>query len=136
MARDRLERPVDPASDHILGPPDADITLVEYGSYACSHCRAANDRIADIRAQFGDRLRYVFRHRPIAADLARASAVLAESATTEEQFWTAHVALMTRSEALTEDDVRSVADAMSHAGGVPEDPAVRQRAGARVDADI
>jgi Na+:H+ antiporter, NhaA family len=28
---------------------DAEITLVEYGSYACSHCRAANERIAQIR---------------------------------------------------------------------------------------
>ena len=54
----RLDRPVD-QSDHILGPDSAEITLVEYGSYACPHCRAANDRIAEIRDQFGDRMRYV-----------------------------------------------------------------------------
>ena len=25
---------------HVLGPPDAEFTLVEYGSYACPHCHA------------------------------------------------------------------------------------------------
>ncbi|MEX2271338.1 MAG: Na+/H+ antiporter NhaA [Vicinamibacterales bacterium] len=135
-SRDRLERPVDPASDHILGPADAEITLVEYGSYACPHCRAANERIAEVRAQFGDRLRYVFRHRPIAGDLARQSAVLAESAVDEDQFWEAHVALMTRSEALNEDDLRAVAADMALNAGAPADPEVRARANARVDADI
>ena len=134
--RDRLERPVDPAFDHILGPADAEITLVEYGSYACPHCRAANERVADIRSQFGDRVRYVFRHRPIAGDLARRSAVLAESAPDEEGFWQAHVALMTRSESLTEGDLAAVAEDMALQGGAPGDPAVRERANAHVDGDI
>jgi len=42
----RLDRPVDHETDHVLGLADAEITLVEYGSYACPHCRAANKRIA------------------------------------------------------------------------------------------
>lgn len=131
-----LERPVDPARDHVLGPLDAEITLVEYGSYACTHCRAANERIADVRAQFGDRLRYVFRHRPIAGELARKSAVLAESAPDPEAFWDAHVALMTRSETLTEDDLRAVEADLEAKGAAPRDPSVRLRAEERVDADI
>ena len=61
----RLDRPVDEKFDHILGPADAPITLVEYGSYACPYCRAANERIAEVRDQFGARMRYVFRHRPL-----------------------------------------------------------------------
>ena len=54
----RLDRPVDHEKDHVLGPTDAEITLVEYGSYACPHCRAANERIAQARDQLGDRVRY------------------------------------------------------------------------------
>src|SRR6478735_9820201 len=102
----RLDREVDPAYDHVLGPPASDITLVEYGSYACPYCRAANEEIAKLRDRFGDRLRYVFRQRPITgSDIARRAADVAESAPSEEAFWEAHVKLMTRSATLTEDDV-------------------------------
>ena len=81
LTRDRLDRPVDTRHDHVLGPPGAEITLVEYGSYACPHCRAANERIAAVRDRFGDRLRYVFRQRPLTgSDIARRAAELAESA--------------------------------------------------------
>jgi NhaA family Na+:H+ antiporter len=94
----RLDRPVDDTRDHILGPNNAPITLVEYGSYDCPHCRAANERITEVRGQLGDRLRYVFRHRPIiGSDLARRAAELVESTDDPEKFWDAHVALMTRS---------------------------------------
>ena len=106
----RLDRPVDDGYDHTLGPANAAITLVEYGSYACPYCRAANERIAEVRDQLGDRLRYVFRHRPVPrSDLARSAAELAEHAEDPKRFWDAHVALMTRSETLTEDDLLAVA---------------------------
>ncbi|MEP7246322.1 MAG: Na+/H+ antiporter NhaA [Gammaproteobacteria bacterium] len=106
----RLDRPVDQKYDHVLGPGNAEITLVEYGSYACPHCRAANERISQVRDRFGARMRYVFRHRPISgSDLARRAAELAEHTNDPERFWEAHIALMTRSEALSEDDLRVVA---------------------------
>ena len=71
---------MDDTRDHILGLNNAPITLVEYGSYDCPHCRAANERIAEVRSQLGDRLRYVFRHRPITgSDIARRAAELVES---------------------------------------------------------
>jgi Na+:H+ antiporter, NhaA family len=60
----RLDRPADEKFDHILGPPDAATTLVEYGSHACRYCRAANARITEVRDRLGDRMRCVFRHRP------------------------------------------------------------------------
>jgi len=128
----RLDRDVDPAFDHVLGPAASDITLVEYGSYACPYCRAANEEIARLRDRFGDRLRYVFRQRPITgSDIARRAADLAESAPDGASFWDAHVKLMTRSATLTEDDLASVAGKF----GVDEDTG--QAPGrARVDADI
>jgi NhaA family Na+:H+ antiporter len=93
----RLDRPVQESYDHVLGADGAEMTLVEYGSYACPHCRAANEPIADIRQRFGDRVRYVFRHRPIPGnDLARRAAELVEHASDAERFWKAHEILMTR----------------------------------------
>jgi NhaA family Na+:H+ antiporter len=127
-----LDRPVDPAYDHVLGQAASDITLVEYGSYACPYCRAANEEIAKLRDRFGDRLRYVFRHRPITgSDIARRAADVAESAPDPETFWKAHVKLMTRSASLTEDDVLAVASDL----GVDEDTG-EAPGRSRVDADI
>jgi NhaA family Na+:H+ antiporter len=136
--RDRLDRPVDDRRDHILGPNNAPITLVEYGSYDCPHCRAANERIAAVRTRLGDRLRYVFRHRPVpGSDLARRAAELVETAKDPSQFWDLHVMLMTRSETLTEDDLRAVAEQV---GLVPADPsgepAVPGEASRRVSEDV
>lgn len=37
-----LDPAVDVSRDHVLGPPDAEMTLVEYGSYACPHCHAVH----------------------------------------------------------------------------------------------
>lgn len=134
----KLDRPVDNTTDHILGPATAEITLVEYGSYACSHCRAANERIAELRDQFGERLRYVFRHRPLTGnDLARRAADLAEQARTPDEFWQTHIKLMTRSGTLTEDDLTAVAqDLKLDAQNEAERSAQAQQARARVDADM
>jgi len=133
-AAGRLNRPVDDAQDHILGPDRAPLTLVEYGSYGCPHCRAANERIASVRDQFGERLRYVFRHRPVTgSDLARRAAELIERIRDPEQFWDAHMALMTRSQTLTEEDLQTV----SRDFGVPLDDEPRgSQARARVQSDI
>jgi NhaA family Na+:H+ antiporter len=131
--RNWLDRPVDVARDHSLGPASAELTLVEYGSYACPHCRAANERIAEVRDRFGDRMRYVFRHRPLTgSDLARRAAALAERADGKGHFWDAHIELMTRSETLTEDDLHTVADDF---GLTHDNEAVLRDAQARVDAD-
>jgi NhaA family Na+:H+ antiporter len=133
----RLVRPVDDASDHILGPARAGVTLLEFGSYACPHCRAANERIAELRSEFGDRLRYVFRHRPIPRnELARRAADLAERAHASGRFWDAHVALMTRSEKLSEDDLRAVAADLGLSPEAGDDADNWARARERVDADI
>ena len=134
----RLDRPVDPGRDHSLGPDRAEITLVEYGSYDCPHCRAANARIGEVREQLGERVRYVFRHRPISgSELARRAAELVEQASTPADFWSAHVSLMTRSRTLTEDDLHAVANDLRLGGNPAELTAILEsRARERVDADV
>lgn len=52
--------------DHVSGPEDAQITLVEYGDFQCPHCARAQHRIAALQRRFGDRLRVVFRNFPLA----------------------------------------------------------------------
>lgn len=134
----RLDRPVDHDTEHVLGSPDAEISLVEYGSYACPHCRAANDRIAQARDQLGDRICYVFRHKPLANNsLSFWAAQIVELAQTSEAFWSAHIKLMTRSAQLTEDDLFAVAADLGVNADLSlgESEAVR-RARSRVESDI
>lgn len=136
LTQDRLDRPVDAGRDHMLGPSAAELTLVEYGSYACPHCRAANERIAIVRDRFGDRLRYVFRQRPLTgSDIARRAADLVECAADDAQFWKAHITLMSRSAELTEADLEFVARELELAD---EDRSgeTGRRAVARVEADM
>ncbi len=61
----RLMQPVNPDDDHVLGNPEAPITLVEYGSYFSSASHVAHEVITNLRDQFGDQLRYVYRHLPL-----------------------------------------------------------------------
>ena len=128
-----IDPPLDPRKDHLLGSPNAEIALVEYGSYACPHCRAAHDRIVDLRDQFGDRLVHAFRHRPFpGSELALAAAELAERAAETGKFWKAHVALMTRSADLRSEDLEVIARELD----LPT-PTItsRKRAAARVKRD-
>jgi len=108
-----LHPSVDVHRDHVLGPPDAEMTLVEYGSYACPNCHAVHEVIEGLRSRFGERMRYVFRHLPVAgSEEATRGAELAEyAAQTTGQFWEAHEALMERGPALAEGDFQQIAQA-------------------------
>jgi NhaA family Na+:H+ antiporter len=132
----RLHPPVDPARDHVLGPPDAELALVEYGSYACPFCHAAHEVIARLRDRFGERMRYVFRHLPIrSSDAAVPSAQLAEYAgATTGRFWVAHDALMRRGPAFAPGALEAIA---AELGVPPRDAnlAAWDAAGARVAED-
>jgi predicted DsbA family dithiol-disulfide isomerase len=107
----RLDPPVDPARDQSLGEEGAEMMLVEYGSYACPSCQAVHEVVADLRDRFGERMRYVFRHRPVrGSEQARRAAELAEfAAKARGDFWQVHDALMKRGPALTDKDLADVA---------------------------
>ncbi|MFC5669739.1 Na+/H+ antiporter NhaA [Streptomyces incanus] len=101
-----LDRPVDPETDHILGPPDAPLTLVEYGDFECPFCARATGVTAELRQRFGDRFRYVFRHLPLPdvhphAELAARAAVAAGY---QDRFWDMHKMLYEHQDELEYED--------------------------------
>ena len=59
-----LAEPVDPERDHMRGPLDAPVTVVEYGDFECPYCGQAEDVVRELLADFGD-VRYVWRHLPL-----------------------------------------------------------------------
>lgn len=91
-----LKKRRDQPADHTLGDSGATITLVEYGSYFSSTCHTAHEIISRLREEFGDQLRYVYRHFPIPDHAeARNAAILAEYAAEKtNNFWDVHNALM------------------------------------------
>src|SRR5687768_579604 len=107
----RLTPPVQGGRDHCLGSDAADLTLLEYGSFDCPYCQGAHEVVSNLRDRFGERLRYVFRHRPITGDeRALRAAELAEYADqTAGRFWEAHDALMQGGAALVDRDLDEVA---------------------------
>jgi protein-disulfide isomerase len=89
-----LRIPVGP-TDHIRGNVGAPVTLVEYGDYECIHCGAVHPVVATLLAQFGDDVRFVFRHFPLSEihPLAEPAAETAEFAGASGRFWQVHDSL-------------------------------------------
>jgi protein-disulfide isomerase len=97
--------------DHALGPPDAAVTLVEYGDFECPHCGQAYPVVKEIKVRMGDDLRVVYRHFPLTeihphAELAAESA---EAAGAQREFWEMHDMLFENQDRLDPPDILNYA---------------------------
>jgi formate-nitrite transporter family protein len=102
----RLTPPVS-ERDHVLGPAEARVTLVEYGDYECPHCGALHPVIEAARKAFGGNLRFAFRHFPLRSSHphALAAAKAAEAAGEQGRFWDMHHRLYQRQTQLEDEDL-------------------------------
>jgi len=132
-----LADPVDPQRDHIRGPKDAAVTLVEYGDLECPYCGQAEPVVRELLADFGD-LRYVWRHLPL-SDVhpnARLAAEATEAAARQGAFWQLRDLLFEHQDALGKRDLVRYAEEL----GLDVDRFIddlRKHVGAaRVDADV
>jgi protein-disulfide isomerase len=98
---------VDPEVNHIRGPVDAPVTLVEYGDFECPYCGQAEPVIRELVQRFGDDLRFVFRHLPLVDvhEHASAAAEAAEAAGEQGRFWEMHDMLFANQDALIYPDL-------------------------------
>jgi NhaA family Na+:H+ antiporter len=109
----RLEPPVHPKYDHIRGPVDAPLTLVEYGDFECPFCSTATGSVHELEARFGDQLRYVFRHLPLDVHPhALLAAEASEAAAAQGKFWEMYDRLYAHQDQLTERDLLAHAHAI------------------------
>ena len=107
-----LIMPVSEDRDHIQGPADAPVTLVEYGDYECPYCGAAYPIVKEVQARTGDRLRFVFRNFPITTSHPHAeqAAEAAEAAEAQERFWEMHDVLYESQRHLEDENLRAYAE--------------------------
>jgi Na+/H+ antiporter NhaA len=106
-----LADPVDPERDHVRGPSEAPITLVEYADFECPYCGQAEPIVRRLLANFGD-VRYVWRHLPL-RDVhpnAQFAAEAAEAAERQGAFWEMHDLLMDHQGALLTADLVGYAE--------------------------
>jgi protein-disulfide isomerase len=104
----RLTQPVS-AHDHAEGPPDAALTLVEYGDYQCPYCGAAYPVVKRVQKTLGNKLRFVFRNFPLtqAHPYALIAAQAAEAAALQGKFWEMHDLLFEEQQLLKPEIISS-----------------------------
>jgi Na+/H+ antiporter NhaA len=134
-----LAAPVDPERDHIRGPEDAPVSLVEYGDFECPYCGQAEPIVRELLNKLGEDVRFVFRHLPL-TDVhphAQLAAEAAEAAADQGRFWEMHDLLFAHQDALETRDLVRYAEELGldvtrfrdelrrreHAGRVAEDVA-------------
>src|SRR5437762_9836597 len=100
-----------PDRDHIRGPSDAPIKLLEYGDYECPYCGEAYPVVKAIQERLGDRLCFAFRNFPLvnAHPHAEHAAEAAEAAGVQGKFWEMHDTLYENQTALDDEDLAQYA---------------------------
>ncbi len=93
--------------DHIQGPLDAPVKLLEYGDFECPFCGRAYPLVKDIQRQLGHHLCFAFRHFPMTTTHphARHAAEAAEAAAAQGSFWEMHDLLFENQNALEDEDL-------------------------------
>jgi protein-disulfide isomerase len=104
----RLTLPVSESRDHIQGPINAPITLVEYGDYQCPYCAQAYMITKEIQERLGSKLCFVFRNFPLTKIRPHAynAALAAETAAAQGKFWEMYDYLFKHGQVVTEDNLR------------------------------
>jgi protein-disulfide isomerase len=106
-----LSLPVSKSLDHVQGPDNAPVTLVEYGDYECSYCGQAYPIIKQVQDNLGVNLRFVFRNFPLTQvhPHAQKAAEAAEEAGAQNKFWDMHDYLYEHQQALGDKDLEKYA---------------------------
>lgn len=77
---------------HVRGNANAPVTLEEFADFQCPSCGAYYPELKKIESEFGDRLRVIFRERPLIPphEHALIAAQAAEAAGLQGRFWEMH----------------------------------------------
>jgi Na+/H+ antiporter NhaA len=105
-----LAEPVDQERDHVRGPLDAPVTVLEYGDFECPYCGQAEPVLRELLRDFGD-VAYVWRHLPLndVHPNAQRAAEAAEAAAAQGAFWEMHDLLLEHQDALAFPDLMGYA---------------------------
>lgn len=102
----RLALPVN-ERDHVMGPANAIVTVVNYGDYQCPDCHNRHRAVEKLFDELLNTVRFVYRHFPLVHVHPQAlrAAEAAEAAASQGKFWEMHRRLYLRPDKLTERDL-------------------------------
>lgn len=84
-----------------FGPADAKVTLVEFSDFECPYCTRAAEVVTEIKKNYGDKVRFVFRQFPLSFHQnAHGAAQASLAAHSEGKFWEFHDKLFQNQKAL------------------------------------
>jgi protein-disulfide isomerase len=116
--KERLKSPVLKLAigerDHIKGPENAPVTLVEYGDFECNLCGRAYPVVEEILQKYGKKVRFVFRNFPLKTIHLNSydAALVAESAALQGMFWEMHNLLYENQENLERPSLITYAESL------------------------
>ena len=88
VTRTSAEAPPGATPPHVLGPSNAPVTLEMFGDFQCPQCARSEPMVKKLQSEFGNNLRVVFRHFPMAKHQnAELAACAAEAAARQKHFW-------------------------------------------------
>ena len=97
--------------DHVIGPANAPVIVVNYGDYQCPDCHRRHRAIQKVVDELVGSVRFVYRHFPLMKVHPNAllAAEAAEAAAAQNKFWEMHRRLYTHPEKLGNRELRRYA---------------------------
>ncbi len=80
-------------SENVKGATEsAQVTVVEFSDFQCPACKSAQPLVTQLMAEYGENVRFIYRHYPLVSihPNAQAAAVFAEAAADQGKFWEVH----------------------------------------------
>jgi protein-disulfide isomerase len=119
------------------GPADAPITIVEFSDFQCPFCLRASAVVREVLDRYPEQVRVYYRHLPLPNHpRARAAAIASVCAERQGQFWAYHDRLFADPHAMSDEHLRTRAQALELDLAAFDACVASDEAAARVDADI
>ena len=93
---------VDTKGSPAMGPDTAPVTIVEFSDFQCPFCGRVGPTLKQIKKEYGDQVRIVFKHQPLDFHAkAPAAHAAAEAAHRQGKFWEMHDKIFAEQKAMS-----------------------------------
>ncbi len=97
-------------SSYAMGPATAPVTIIEFSEFQCPFCKRVGPTLDQIKKEYGDKVRIVFKHNPLSFHKDAPYAAKASLAAGKQgKFWEMHDKLFENQRQIKEDDIKGYA---------------------------